>query len=66
MIHTRRTYNCTAFSLSNLDGREPHDIAAWPKAERDALLRHLREDERMSIRQIERITGISRGIVVRC
>lgn len=55
----RRILQCTG-------GREPHEIAAWPKTERDTLIRQLKEDEGMSIRQIERITGISRDIVVRC
>ncbi|MCP6651967.1 hypothetical protein NL518_28125, partial [Klebsiella pneumoniae] len=43
----RRILQCT-------EGREPHD-----KPERDALIRRLKEKECLSIRQIERATGIS-------
>jgi hypothetical protein len=46
-------------------GSEPHEIAAWSKAERDTLLRQLKEKEGLSIRQIERATGISRGVIAR-
>ena len=55
----RRILQCT-------EGREPHEVAAWPKPERDALLRRLKEKECLSIRQIERATGISRGVVAKC
>jgi len=54
----RRILQCT-------EGREPHEVAAWPKPERDALLRRLKEKECLSIRQIERATGISRGVVAK-
>ena len=46
-------------------GREPYEIASWSKSERNAVLRQLKE-EGLSIRQIERATGISRGIVAKC
>ena len=46
-------------------GREPYEIAGWPKPQRDALLKRLKEKEGLSIRQIERATGISRGIIAR-
>jgi len=46
-------------------GSEPHEISAWPKTERDVLLRQLKEKEGLSIRQIERATGISRGVIAR-
>ena len=46
-------------------GKEPYEIASWSKLERDAVIRQLRE-EGLSIRQIERATGISRGIVGKC
>lgn len=46
-------------------GKEASEIASWSKAERDAMIRKLRE-EGLSIRQIERATGISRGIVGKC
>ena len=55
----RRILQCT-------EGREPYEISAWPKPERDALLRRLKEKECLSIRQIERATGISRGVVAKC
>lgn len=42
----------------------PEKVAALPKAERDEAIRRLR-GARFSIRQIERITGVSRGIVSR-
>jgi len=56
-IH-RKILRCT-------EGSEPHEIAAWSKAERDTLLRQLKEKEGLSIRQIERATGISRGVIAR-
>jgi len=48
-----------------INGREPYEIASWPKSERDTVIRQLKE-EGLSIRQIERATGISRGIVAKC
>lgn len=50
--------------LQYTSGRDPHEIISWLKNERNALLRRLKE-EGMSIRQIERATGISRGIVAK-
>lgn len=55
----RRILLCTG-------GVEPHEIAGWPRIERDALMRRLKEKEGLSIRQIERATGISRSIVAKC
>lgn len=46
------------------NGREPHEIGIWTKTERDSMLRKLKETG-LSIRQIERVTGISRGVVAR-
>ena len=46
------------------NGREPNEIGTWKKTERDSMLRKLKE-ARLSIRQIERVTGISRGVVAR-
>ncbi|WP_378954891.1 transposase [Pelosinus sp. sgz500959] len=46
-------------------GIEPNQIASWPKSERNTIVTKLRE-EGLSIRQIERATGISRGIVAKC
>lgn len=51
--------------LLRTNGKEPHEISSWPKSERNALIRQLKEDG-LSIRQIERATGISRGVVARC
>lgn len=42
----------------------PEKVAALPRAERDEAIRRLR-GARLSIRQIERITGVSRGIISR-
>jgi REP element-mobilizing transposase RayT len=50
--------------MSYTHGREPHEIGSWVRAERDLLLRKLKE-EGLSIRQIERVTGISRGVVAK-
>lgn len=49
----------------NKDG-EPHEIASWPKIERDTLIRQLKDEAGLSIRQIERATGISRGVIAKC
>jgi len=46
-----------------IDGKEPHTIASLPKHERNSILRRLKEN--FSIRQIERATGMSRGIISR-
>ncbi|QDR81094.1 transposase [Sporomusa termitida] len=46
-------------------GREPHEIVSWSKPERNAVIKQLKAAG-VSIRQIERETGISRGIVARC
>ena len=43
---------------------ELHAVPSLPKAERDALLVSLR-NRGLSIRQIERVTGISRGVISR-
>jgi len=49
-----------------IDGREPHEIGLLTKPERNKIIRQLKENEGFSIRQIERATGISRGIIARC
>ena len=46
------------------NGREPHEIGVWAKPERDPVLKKLKEAG-LSVRQIERVTGISRGVVAR-
>lgn len=48
-----------------LDGKEPHAIGGLPKEERNNWIKILREKEGFSIREIERATGISRGIISR-
>lgn len=48
-----------------LDGEEPHAIGKMPKENRTDILRYLHEKEKVSLRQLERITGISRGIIAR-
>ena len=45
-------------------GIPPQTIGHWPKSERDAMLGQLKAAG-LSIRQIERVTGISRGVVAR-
>jgi len=45
-------------------GKEPQEIGTWEKTERDKMLKKLKESG-LSIRQIERATGISRGIVAK-
>jgi REP element-mobilizing transposase RayT len=45
-----------------LGGTEPHTLAALPKAQRDALLTSLKA-QGFSVRELERATGISRGVI---
>ncbi len=49
-----------------LKGEEPHSIGLKPKTERDGIFKCLREKHRSTIGQLERVTGISRGIIARC
>ncbi|QSZ26936.1 transposase [Aceticella autotrophica] len=49
-----------------IDGKEPKEIGLLPKPERNKIIKQLKEEEGFSIRQIERATGISRGIIARC
>lgn len=51
--------------LRYTNGQEPHAIGALERDERDSLLRQLKETEGLSIRQIERVTGISRGVIAK-
>ncbi len=48
-----------------LNGKEPHTLSTMPQAERNIIIKALRENEGLSIRQIERATGVSRGIISR-
>lgn len=47
-----------------IDRKEPNEIANFDKSERNKILKELRESG-LSIRQIERATGISRGVIGR-
>jgi len=47
-------------------GEAPYELASRPKSERDTIIRYLKEKEGLSIRQVERATGISRGIIAKC
>ncbi|MCL2529588.1 MAG: hypothetical protein FWE41_04575 [Coriobacteriia bacterium] len=51
--------------LSLLGGVEPGSLVGLPRLERDAILASLRK-QGFSIRQIERLTGVSRGIIAKC
>ena len=46
-------------------GSSPDTIAGLKKEERDKILKFLREKEGLSIGTLQRITGISRGIITR-
>ena len=50
--------------MSLTNGGEPHEIGKWEKKKRDLMLQKLKADG-LSIRQIERATGISRGVVAK-
>ena len=49
-----------------LEVDDVRSIATKPKGERNMLLTYLKEKECLSIAQIERVTGIPRGIISRC
>lgn len=51
--------------IDRLEGKEPHTIGNLPKEKRNRIIKELRQKEALSIRQIERATGISRGIISR-
>ena len=48
-----------------MNGKDPHEIGILPKSERNEIIKQLRVNEGFSIRQIERATGISRGIIAK-
>ena len=48
-----------------LNGAEPNSIIKLPKNERNEKIRNFREMG-LSIRQIERVTGVSRGTIAKC
>lgn len=47
-----------------LGGTRPEQVATLPRPQRDEAIRALRE-ARLSIRQVERVTGVSRGVVAK-
>ncbi len=47
------------------NGAEPIEIALWDKSKRNAMLASLRQAG-LSIREIERATGVSKGIIAKC
>ena len=46
-------------------GSEPSEIGLWDKSKRNAMLASLRQAG-LSIREIERATGVSKGVVAKC
>jgi len=51
--------------IKMLNGEEPHIIGTMPKNKRNEIIKKLIEQEGFSIREIERATGISRGVISR-
>ncbi|HNZ82866.1 MAG TPA: transposase [Sedimentibacter sp.] len=49
-----------------LGGKDPFELGEMPINERNKIIKQLKNVERFSIRQIERVTGISRGVISRC
>ena len=49
-----------------LNGDDSFKLGQFPKEERDRIISYLKNKEKFSIRQIERATGISRGVISRC
>ena len=49
-----------------LGGEDSFKLGEFPKEERNRFIVLLKNNERFSIRQIERATGISRGVISRC
>jgi hypothetical protein len=49
--------------MQMLDGKQPHELGTIAKERRNKILTGLRQE--CSIRQFERITGISRGLISR-
>lgn len=47
------------------NGAEPIEIGLWEKSKRNAMLANLRQAG-LSIREIERTTGVSKGIIAKC
>lgn len=49
-----------------LNGEDPFKLGEFSKDERNRVVLYLKNKEKFSIRQIERATGISRGVIARC
>ncbi len=49
-----------------LGGKDPFKLGEMPIKERNKIISRLKTIEKFSIRQIERATGISRGVISRC
>lgn len=49
-----------------LGGNDPFKLGEMPVNERNKIIKQLKTVEKFSIRQIERATGISRGVISRC
>ena len=49
-----------------LRGADSLKLGELPKKERDKIISFLKSNEKFTIRQIERATGISRGVIFRC
>ncbi len=49
-----------------LCGKDPFILGELPKEERNKIIIQLKNIEKFSIRQIERATGISKGVIERC
>lgn len=51
--------------IRRLGDKEPNELVRLSKPDRDAMIRKLR-DSGLSIRQIERATGVPKGVIVKC
>lgn len=49
-----------------LGGEDSFKLGEFPKEERNRIIVYLKNNEKFSVRQIERATGISRGVISRC
>ena len=51
--------------MNIIGGKEPNSLACLNKSQRNKIIKELRESG-LSIREIERATGISRGVIAKC
>lgn len=49
--------------INVLEGKDPKELSYLDKTERNQLLRYLHGEKKFTIAQLERLTGISRGII---